>query len=262
MLYHVSSLSDNDTVKQDIPGKFKSGMDLSLEENAELRVEQGMERKAEFSVERAVEDDINQKYAASLAAVNVEEVQEVQAVGYVIPPPVQVQVPVTILPVPVQEKKQLTPEELRAFEIAAEMSVVKQAEMNVEHAAEMSVEKNYFSSAEAGAKSRIEINSVADVHVPVVATPIQPTAPVAAVAAVVPDAIVSPEIEAPEDKVETIYKIMQARKQSKSVQTKDGSMEPKEHAAFGILKNVGMVIMTVLATTILYNQGNWIDQIM
>jgi hypothetical protein len=259
----VSSLSDNGTLKQDIQVEIKYGMELSLEEKAELRVEQGMERKAEFSVERAVEDAINQKYAASLAAVNIVEVQEVPAVGYAIPPPVQVPVPVTILPVPVQEKKQLTPEELRAFEIAAEMSVVKRAEMNVEHAAEMAVEKNYFSSAEAEANSRTGINPAADVHVPVVATPIQSAAPVAAVAAAVPEAIISPEIEASEDKVDTIYKILQTRKQSKSVQeVKDGSMKPKEHAAFGILKNVGLVIMTVLATTILYNQGNWMDQLM
>jgi len=298
VLYHVSSLTENDVIQQDIPGKIKSGMDLSLEEKAEMRVEQGMEKKAEFSVEKSVEDAINQKYAASL--VNAEKVkvaQDFQAVGNVIPPPEQVQasvgilpvpvpVPVQSMPAPVQEKKQLTPEQLRAFEIAAEMSVEKQAETSVEHAAEVSVDSNYFAAVEAGAES-----SVAHVHVPVVATPIQPVVPASVVvtpiqpvvpaavvatpiqpvvvAAAVTEAVISPAIEEPldEDRMEYIYKILQDRKTSKSVQkdavaqTKDASMEPKERA-FGILKNVGMVMMAVVSTIILYNQENLFDKVM
>ena len=261
-----------------MPGKIKSNKDLSVEEKAETRVEEGMERKAESSVEKAVEDAINKKYTASLAAVNIEEVQEVQAVNTVIPPPLQVQasveflpIPVQPMPEPVQKKKQLTPEELRAIEIAAEISVEKQAEMNVEHAAEMAVEKNYFSSAEAEANSMIEIDYVA--REVARQKSIQPTAPVAVVAAV-SDAFISPVTKVPDVKLETTSlevkntaartvetpkavststriildpKILQARKQPKSVQeeamlqAKYGSMEPGERA-FAILLDLGMII--------------------
>ena len=274
--------TDNNVRDQKMPGKIRSKKDLSVEENAETRVEEGMERKAESSVEKEVEDAINKKYTASLAAVNIEEVQEVQAVGYVIPTPLQVHAPVTILPIPVQpmsepvqKKKQLTPEELRAIEIAAEMrvekSVEKQAEMNVEYAAEMAVEKNYFSTAEAGAKSMTEINSVA--REVARQKSIQPIAPVAVVAAAIPEAVVRPVTNVPNAKVETIVgevkntaartvhapkaastpriildpKILQARKQPKSLQeeamlqAKYSSMEPGERA-FAILLDLGMII--------------------
>jgi len=278
--------TDNDARDQMMPGKFKSGMDLSFEEKAEMRVEQGMERNAELSVEKSVEDAINQKYAASLAAVNIEEVQEVKAVvDNVIPPPVQVQASVGILPVPVpvpiqpmpepvQKKKQLTPEQLRAIEIAAEMSVEKQAEMNVEHAAERAVENKYFASAEAGAKSMTEINPV--VREVARQKTIQPTVPVAVVAAAVSEAVINPVAKVPDDKVgktsvevkntaaartvETPKAVstptriildpkatLLARKQPKSVQeetmlqAKYGSMDPGGRA-FAILLDLGMII--------------------
>lgn len=284
--------SSTDAKRQNIqPEKIKSNVELTLEEKAELRVELGMEKQAELSVEKAAEDAANQQYAASLlsaqvnpqtqpSVLNIDEVQDFHS-DRSMTSPIQVPAespPVQIVPEPVQKKKQYTPEELRAFEIAAERSVEREVEMNVERAAEVAAEKNSFSGAEALGKRMVTVDPVADVVArraapgafinPVtkkVEVPKVEEARVDPVAEVVQEekeernsaAEIVDKTKAPIPTIATLQEQLEkqrqqclwlTRKQPKSkgeeamLQTKYGSMDPGERA-FAILLDLEMIIL-------------------
>lgn len=177
---HAYFTDTNDT-QQKLPGKIKSNAELTLEEKAEFRVEQGIENKAEQSVEKAAEDAANEQYAASLLAMqqqnphsqppalNIDDARDInsarsmtlplQTLAEITPVPL---VPAP-MPEPVQKKKQYTPAELHAFEIAAESVVECEVEINSERATERAVEENSFVGAEILGRRIVTVDPVADV---------------------------------------------------------------------------------------------------
>lgn len=105
---------------------------MSLEGEAELRVERGVEMAAELSVEQSVEAAINAQYHPEGVVSPVPAVED----NLVLTEAANVEK----VPVPIVAKKMLTPEQLRAIERAAELKVESAMERKVEGGAAAMVE--------------------------------------------------------------------------------------------------------------------------
>jgi len=184
--------------KKIAPPQIGIDTNVSLEGEAELRVESSVERATESSVEQSVEAAINAQYHPegvvsppvtsslpivedTLVPIQTEELEEV--------------------PVPIITKNTLTPEQLRAIEAAAELKVEAAMERKVEGGAAAMVEGLMERSVENEIQGQVgSVVYETEVNRDVINTPVleAPPAPVLeALPAPVLEAPPAPALEAP-----------------------------------------------------------------
>eukprot|EP01083_Nonionella_stella_P226756 805010_1 len=124
--------------KKIAPPQIGIDNNVSLEGEAELRVESSVERAAELSVEQSVEAAINAQYHPEGVVSPPVTSSSLPAVENTLVP-IQTE-EVEEIPVPIITKHTLTPEQLKAIEAAAELKVEAAMERKVEGGAAAMVE--------------------------------------------------------------------------------------------------------------------------
>jgi len=184
--------------KKIAPPQIGIDTNVSLEGEAELRVESSVERATESSVEQSVEAAINAQYHPE-GVVSPPVTSSLPAVEDTLVP-IQTE-ELEEVPVPIITKNTLTPEQLRAIEAAAELKVEAAMERKVEGGAAAMVEGLMERSVENEIQGQVgSVVYETEVNRDVINTPVleAPPAPVLeALPAPVLEAPPAPALEAP-----------------------------------------------------------------